>query len=303
MTTTNGHTEYVIFSDTSCGVDDVLSKKYDICLMSVPIRVNGNDYYPYAEQKPFDWGNFLGDLKETDRVYTWKLTSEDYKRYFRPLLEQGKDIVYIHFSGFGTNTFEVDLPSAIEELKKEFPKREIFAFDCKSVAQGALPIILRAALMRLENATMPQIKNYLETNVGKRVAYFIPENLSYLGKYGKVSGVAAFLGNSFKIRPILEAGTDGKMMVVAKFIGQDLALSKKLLQRMKKEGFPVDREIDVGYVDSRERGENFITSFSLMAKRMGEKPFKYTLTRINPLHCGIIGPGAIGLAYALKKIV
>lgn len=305
MTLTNGPIDYVLFSDTNCGVDDKTSRACDIQLISFPIRVNDVDYYPYSHRSPFDFKAFFDDLRKTDRVYTWKLTADNYKEYFIPFLEKGKDIVYIHFSHFGTNTFEFDLPMAIKELKEKYPNRVIDVFDSRSVAQGALPLVISTAKERLKGKTRAQIGEYIRANVGKRIAYFIPENLSYLSKYGKVSGVASFLGNSFGVRPIMEANVSGDMNVVAKFVGRDMSLSKRILLRMKTEGYPVGDKtggkIDIGYTDNEERGRKFIESFAEMAQKMKMGPFVYELSRIDPHHSGIIGPGAIGLAYTTDK--
>lgn len=302
MTTTNGRIDYVIFSDTNCGIDDVISRKYDIELISDPLRVKGTDYYPYLGKKPFDFDSFFVALRETDRVYTWKVTTEGYKEYFRPFLKKGKNILYIHFSHFGTNTFDVDLPNAIRELREEFPGREIVAFDSRSVAQGSIPLIVGAAVKRLSGSNMRQVEEFLAGNVGKRIAYFIPDNLTYLAKYGKVGGVSAFVGNALRLKPVMEVDVSGNMSVVMKFVGGDLTLSKRLLIRMEKEGYPKDGRIEIGYTDSRERGERFMESFSSMAKRMGKGPFTYEISRINPLHSGIIGPLAIGVAYTLEDV-
>lgn len=301
MITTSGCTDYVIFSDTNCGIDNEIGRNYDIQLISVPLRVGNIDYYPYSEGRPFDFESFFDALRKTDRIYTWKINMEEYKRYFRPFLEKGKDIIYIHFSRFGTNTFDSDLPLAIEELRKEFPQRKIVPYDSKSVAQGAISLVIKAASMRLSGSSMAEIEVFLLENIGKNVAYFIPENLTFLAKYGKVSGVSAFVGNTLRIRPIMEVDTSGTISVAMKFIGGDMILSKKILLRMEREGCPKDNVVEVGYTDSRERGEKFIKNFSLMAEKLGKGPFDCRISRINPQHSGIIGPGAIGLAYALDK--
>ena len=149
---------------------------------------------------------------------------------------------------------------------------------------------------------MRQVEEFLAGNVGKRIAYFIPDNLTYLAKYGKVGGVSAFVGNALRLKPVMEVDVSGNMPVVMKFVGGDLTLSKRLLIRMEKEGYPKDGKIEIGYTDSRERGERFMESFSSMAKRMGKGPFTYEISRINPLHSGIIGPLAIGVAYTLEEV-
>lgn len=300
MITTNGPIDYVLFSDTNCGVNGVNSKRYDINLISIPISVNGKDYYPYKSSRFFEYSEFFDNLRKTSKVYTWKSTAEDYKKRFRPFFEKGLDIIFVHFSHFGTNTFEYDLPQALGELKKEFPDRRISVVDSLSVAQGSLPIVLMAGKMRLAGGSFEEVEGYLKNNAGTRVAYFIPQDLSYLYKYGKVGGLASFVGNAFGIKPILMVNTKGEMSVVSKFMGQDMALSKKILTKMAKDGLPIDGKIDIGYTDSKERGELFKSSFESMSKKMKTGPFKYDISRINPHHSGIIGPGAVGLAYTIK---
>lgn len=302
MITTNGHTDYVIFSDTNCGIDDKISKEYDIKLISEPLRVGETDYFPYSDGEPFDFDSFFENLRRADRIYTWKITAEGYKKYFRPFLKEGKDVLYIHFSRFGTNTFDVDLPMAIKELRGEFSKRKIVAYDSRSVAQGSVPWVIGAAAMRLAGATMKQVEDFLSKSIGKRVVYFVPKNLTYLAKYGKVGGVSAFVGNTLDIRPIMKVDTSGTIRVAAKFMGGDMALSKKIMSMLEKEGCPEDGIVEVGYTDSEERAEKFAKCFSSMAKKMGKGPFDCKISRIDPLHGGIIGPGAVGLGYTLKDV-
>ena len=240
-------------------------------------------------------------MKKAGRVYTWKLTAEDYKRKFRPFLKQGLDIIFVHFSHFGTNTFECDLPRALGELGREFPDRRISVVDSLSVAQGSLPLVLEAGKMRLAGGSFEDVERYLKGNAGTRVAYFVPQNLSYLCKYGKVGGLTSFVGNALGVKPILMVDTKGEMSVVSKFMGQDMASSKKILTKMAKDGLPIDGKVDIGYTDDEKRGESFKSSFESMAGKMGIGPFRYDISRINPLHGGIIGPGAVGLAYTAKR--
>lgn len=301
MTITNGPIDYVLFSDTNCGINGVDSKRYDIKLISIPISVNNKEYYPYKNSRFFDHNDFFDNLRKTNKVYTWKSTAEDYKQSFRPFLGKGMNIIFVHFSHFGTNTFECDLPQALSELEKEFPDRRISVVDSLSVAQGSSPIVLMAGKMRLEGGSFEEVEKYLKDSAGTRVAYFIPQNLSYLYKYGKVGGLASFVGNAIGIKPILMVNTMGEMSVVSKFMGQDMALSKKVLAKMIKDGLPIDGKIDIGYTDSKERGESFKSSFELMTKKMKVGPFKYNISRIDPHHSGIIGPGAVGLAYTIKQ--
>ncbi len=101
----------------------------------------------------------------------------------------------------------------VENLKSEYSdKINIYVVDTKlaTYMQGYLAIV--AKKMVEEGKSVKEILDYSDYLIKHQHAYFIVDNLSYLVKNGRLSGAAGFVGNMFKIKPILELNKEGKIV-------------------------------------------------------------------------------------------
>lgn len=170
--------------------------------------------------------NFYKLLKQGKRPTTSQINIERYKNFFRQQLSQG-DLLHIAFdSGLSSSVYNAYY--AVEELKKEFPKRRIVVLDstCGCLGYGILVDML--ADMRDNGASFDELYDFAKENRTKIHHQFFSTTLSYYRRSGRVSGPAAALGNIMHLCPILRLDKSGKIIAYAKTMGTTKAIAKTL---------------------------------------------------------------------------
>ncbi|MBQ8292664.1 MAG: DegV family protein [Bacilli bacterium] len=128
-------------------------------------------------------------------------------------IEEGyTDVIHFPIS-FKLSSTGSNVVTVAEEYKD---KINVHVVDTKMACylQGYLAI--NAKQMAESGATVEEIiarSNYLIENAH---AYFVVEDLNYLVKNGRLSGMAGFMGSLLKIKPVLELDTEGRIVTKEK---------------------------------------------------------------------------------------
>ena len=146
-------------------------------------------------------------------------SSEDFYDYFKSYTDDGFAVVHIAISSQISSTYEF-AKSASERLD------DVYVVDGRSLSSGTGLLALAAADMRDNGADAKTIAETLETRKSSVQASFVVNTLDFLYKGGRCSGLAAFFGKAFSIKPMLQL-IDGKITVVKKFMG---SFSKNILK-------------------------------------------------------------------------
>jgi DegV family protein with EDD domain len=150
-----------------------------------------------------------------------------------PVLAAGDDVLYIGLSG-GVSGTCWGVGVVAQELREQFPQRDIRVLDTRGASLGEGLIVLEAAEMAQKGADMDTIAARVQTLSGKMRQHFMVDDLKFLRKGGRLSGVAALAGTLLQIKPILQGDPEGKIVVLCKERGRKKATDKlvQLYQEM-----------------------------------------------------------------------
>ena len=101
----------------------------------------------------------------------------------------------------------------VENLKEEYEdKINIHVVDTKAATylQGYLAVVAKEMVEK--GKSVEEIMAHSHFLIERGHAYFVVDDLSYLVKNGRLSGVAGFLGGLLKIKPVLELNKEGKIV-------------------------------------------------------------------------------------------
>ena len=107
--------------------------------------------------------------------------------------------------------------SMVEQVAKEYEdKIRVHVVDTKVACylQGYLAI--NAKKMVEQGSTVEEIIERSQQLIKNGKAYFVVEDLSYLVKNGRLSGMSGFMGNLLKIKPVLELDEQGYIVTKEK---------------------------------------------------------------------------------------
>lgn len=146
---------------------------------------------------------------------TSMVNSERYTEFFRPYLEDGKDILHLEFSSGLSGTLE-NARKAADALMGEYPERTIRIVDTLSASRGYGLLVHLTLNEKKKGATLAEAADFAERMRRKITHWFAVESLEYLRRGGRVSRASAFLGTMMNIKPVLAFNNEGKIIPVEK---------------------------------------------------------------------------------------
>lgn len=281
---------YRLFCDSNCELWHETVKELGLNVIRMPYTIDGEMFY-YDMGENTDFKGFFEKMRKGAEAKTQALNEFDYLEYFEPVLAAGDDIYYITFSHKMSGTFEA-MKSAIAKLKEKYPDREIRYKDTKTISLGAGMIVYYGALEYNKGATMDELDAYLDDLIEHVATYFVVEDLTYLHRGGRVSGVSKVVGNLLGIKPMLCFDEEGKIINFAKVKGFKNALSK-LRAIMAEKGSELDKyKVFVLQADTDKAADDFV---SALKEQFGK--IDVVLQPVGPVIGSHCGPGTIGLIF------
>ncbi|MDO5123625.1 MAG: DegV family protein [Eubacteriales bacterium] len=193
---------YVLFTDTDCDITVEGARKLNYNVISMPYTIDDKDVYPNEDYEVFDGKAYYDILRSGKLPSTSAISEAKYMSYFEPFFQEGKDILYVHFSSAMSMTFQ-NLEKAIAALKEKYPERNFYRIDTKGISILSLNILYEVSDMYKEGKSAEEIIKWAETEVDKFAVYFFADDLKFFKKSGRVNGITATMGNLIGIRPII----------------------------------------------------------------------------------------------------
>lgn len=137
---------------------------------------------------------------------------EDFYDFFKSFTDLGMEVVHVALSSKISSTYEYAL-AASKRLEG------VYVVDSLSLSSGSGLLALAGADMRDEGRSAKEIAEELEKKRAFVQASFMINTLEFLYKGGRCSGLAAFFGKAFSIKPTLQL-LDGNITVARKFMGK-----------------------------------------------------------------------------------
>lgn len=286
----------VLFTDTDTDITPEVAAKYGYHLISMPYAVDGENIYPYEDFESFDAHAFYDSLRAGALPTTSAISAQRYTDYFEPVLKEGNDILYVHFSRNMTATFD-NMDKAIAALKEKYPERTIYTIDTKGITILAYIVVLEIGDLYKAGKSIDEILAWADKEVDKFACYFFADDLKFFRHSGRVSGLAGTMGTLLGIRPIIYMNEEGKMVSIGKEKGRVKAM-ERLITVVDELGDNVkDHHIIVGSTDSRDIAEEVI---SMLKDRIGQDA-DIEYVDVNPTAGSHCGPNGVGVSFHAKR--
>ena len=285
---------YKLFCDSNCELWHTTIEELGLEVIKMPYTLGDKEYF-YDMGKDTDFEGFFKAMREGAVPKTSALNEYAYTEYFEPVLAAGQDIFYITFSHAMSATFNA-MNSAIAALKQKYPERTVRTVDTKTISLGAGFIVYYAAQKYRQGATMDELEEYVNELVPHTATYFAVEDLTYLYRGGRVSGVSKVFGNLLNIKPILCFNDEGKIVNIDKQKGFKKAMAA-LRGYMAEKAEGLDKyKVFVLQADCPEAAKAFVAD--IKAQFPAADVVVQPVGPVIGSHCG---PGTIGLIFHAKE--
>lgn len=278
----------IVTDSTSCMGKD-LREKYNIKILSLNVTFDDESF------KETDISNdvFYKKMEEKGIPKSSQPSLDDMCRVMKEAAEKGNDMLCIFISSEMSGTYStahIARNMVLEEYKNAKIEIVDSGDNCMQLGFAAIS----AAKAAKEGKSLEEVKAAAEENLKKSRFLFIPENLVYLRKGGRIGGASALIGNILKIIPILtvEKGVTtvfGKVRTKKKAVA---AMLNKMFEDIKAFGVG---EIVVHHINCYEEAKELANE---IYNRLNIKPLICDIGPVIGLH---VGPGAIGIVYYTEK--
>lgn len=281
--------EIAIITDTDSSIPFALAARYN--LQQIPMSINfGEESYEavYAinDADTFRRINKEGRLPTTAAPSPGKFTTA-----FKNAFDSGSQkIICLCVSKEVSATYNAALTA-----RESFPEREILVIDSGTLSMGLGYMALAAAEAASQGASINEITAIIEDLQPRTHLFAALSTLKYLAMGGRVSNLAASMGNMLNVKPILTI-REGKLDLLERVRTQKKAWERVIELSAIKTG---DRQIEkmcILHVNAPQMAQRFTAE---IRSRMS-CPADIPVVEVTPGLSVHSGAGMVGTVFVVK---
>ncbi|MGN1295378.1 MAG: DegV family protein [Bacilli bacterium] len=281
--------KFAVIGDSTCDLRQDTREELGIDYFMMNVVFNDIEKKADLDWKEYSAKELYDDMRNKKRVKTTQVPVEEFIRVFEKHLSQGEDVIYISCSSALSGSINV-ASIAAEEMKEKYKDAKIILFDSKISCLGQGMMLIEAAKMRNNGATIEEVEKRLiemKENVNQ---FCVPETLEYLRKAGRVKASTAFFGNLIGIKPIMVSSLNGENVAIEKVKGRRASLNRIVDLAANAIKNPKDSVVYVVHSDCEEDANYVI---SLIKEKIQPKDVYVNI--LGPIIGASVGPGAVAI--------
>ncbi|MBO5318117.1 MAG: DegV family protein [Oscillospiraceae bacterium] len=284
--------EYVIFTDSCCDIQPKLLKEWGVPCANMTFSFDGEEK-EYIDTD-ISGKEFYDRMRQGAHARTAAINPGTFSCAFAPILEEGKDILYVAFSS-GLSTTVNSAYMAAEELKEKYPDRKIVIVDTLAASAGGGLMVYMAVAKKNEGASLEENASYIESLIPQHCIWFTVDDLEYLKRGGRVSPLVAFAGSVLGIKPILQMDDEGHLIKVSTARGRKKAIEALVDKYAELSYEEKNTPIFISHAECEEDAKHLADI--LMQRHSAEVTL---ITEIGPVIGSHAGPGTLAIFFIGK---
>ncbi len=282
---------FEIFIDGSSNLPGSKLRQWNMQVLPCTYSVDGQQFVYDGDIDAFDTRAHYDLLRAGKVVRTSLLNAQLFMDSFRPVLEAGKDVIYISMSSGISGTFQASALAA-QTLNQEYPGRCVRVVDSMGAGLGTGLLTLRAADLREEGKDVNATADALDQERLNLCEYFTVDNLMYLRRTGRVSTTTALVGTMLNIKPILRGDETGHIVVSQKCRGRKKSVDTLARIYQDRVVHPEAQRVAISHGDCLDDAQALAEKIQAIAQ-----PKELILCAHEPFTGSHVGPGMLGLFF------
>ena len=230
---------------------------------------------------------------------TAQVNAEEYEAFFRPYLQQGKDVLHVTLSSGISGTVNSALTAA-NTLREEFPERKIYIVDSLCASSGFGLLVDKLANLRDAGMGIDELYAWAEENKRRVNHWFFSTDLTTYIRGGRVSKTAGFVGGLLGICPLLHVNNLGQLEPVAK-IPSKKKVRQEMVNKMiaqAQNGPDYNEKVFLCQSDCIDDAQKVADMVAERFPKMNGKPQIFPIGGVIGSHTG---PGTVALFFWTEK--
>ncbi len=246
-------------STTSLSLEEC--KKLDLICLETTYMLN-DQLFSAFENESESLDSFYDSLLTMKSCSTGCVNVDVFEKCFEEIIKEGNEVFYIGLSASLSSTFN-NSKLASENLNKKYGKKLVAVVDSRSASYGTLCLIERAKELISDNKSISDIETEIDKLAKNMTVSFVPSNINFIYKSGRLNIIEASIGKLFKIIPIISVSESGKLKVTEKSLGFKNAiktLKNKYVKIINSKGYTKCYFSTTGLIDECENLRDMIAS-------------------------------------------
>lgn len=275
-----------ISSDSTCDLSQELLEKYDITIAPLSVIIDGQSYKDGVDVTPED---IFRAVDQGKKVQTAAVNQFEYEELFRKLLKDADAVIHFCISREMSSCYS----DACEAAKK---LGSVYVVDSRNLSTGIGLLVLEACEMAAMGQDAQEVFEAVQSRRDKVVSTFTVQDIGYLYRGGRCSGLEALGAKMLRIRPEIEVN-NGKMNPGKKYRGSYEHYLKHYIRDVLKETEDIDyKRIFITHSPCEEGMADFAAE---CVKEYGH--FREILdTTAGGTICVHCGPNTLGILFMKK---
>ena len=283
--------DYVVFTDSSADFDAKMVEELGIDVQPLTFHLDDKDYANWPDGREMSNKDFYDKLREGSTSTTSQVNTTEFVDAFRPVLESGKDVLYLGFSSGLSGTVNSGAMAA-KELEQEFKEQRVFVVDTLAASLGQGLLVYNAVQKKREGMGVAELAQWVEESKLNMAHWVTVDDLNFLKRGGRISGAAAMFGTMLSIKPIIHVDNEGHLTVVEKARGRKQSLITVVDHMEKTAILPADQTVFISHGDCLADAE-FVADE--VRRRFGTKTIY--INYVGPVIGSHTGPGVVALFF------
>lgn len=284
---------FVVFADGSANLPRKMLS--GIQLLPNHYTVDGKLQEYKGNIDEFDGHSYYEGLKNGREVHTSLLNTELFLQHFEPVLSRGADVICVVMSSGISGTFNAARIAA-QELMEKYSSRFIHIVDSLGCGFGSGLLAVKAAELGRRGLDAREASSILDDEVIHCCQYFTVQDLNFLKRTGRVSGMTALIGTALNIKPILYGDSTGHIVAASKVRGRNKAIEGLVKKYQEKRIDSEEQRICISHGDCLGDAE---TLAGMVREITPGIPI--TICQHEPFSGSHVGPGMLGLFFRGKE--
>lgn len=277
----------IIASDSTTDLSPELIERYQVKILPMGVNLGEKLYTDGKDITPdlvYEHYEKTGELPKTSAPNIGQFDA-----FFQEHTKGGASMVFFTISADMSSTCSNAMIAAGEY-------ENVYVVDTKNLSTGGGLLVVAAGEMAAQGKSAKEIAEACGALTDRVAASFVVDDLEFLHKGGRCSGVAAFGANLLQLKPCITV-QDGKMIVGKKYRGKFASVLKKYIQDQL--GDASDVELDHVFVTHAGCDEEIVQQCVEQVKEAA--PFKEVhLTRAGCTVSSHCGRNTLGVLFLRK---
>lgn len=251
--------------------------------------------YPDDLGQSIPFPEFYQKMADGAMTKTSQVNADEFVEYFRPFLQEGKDILHFTLSS-GISGVYNSACIAKDMLSEEFPDRKIYIIDSLAASSGYGLLMDALADKRDEGLDIDALKDWATEHLLNLNHWFFSVDLTFFIRGGRISKTAGTIGNMLNICPLMNVNNEGKLIVREKVRSKKKVIKAIVgkMEELARDGLNYDGKC---YISQSACYEDARAVADLIESKFPNLDGKVEINNIGTVIGSHTGPGTVALFF------